>query len=136
MSIGHLDCNATSGPHVSPIFFACPLESSGGARHRYAAPREQSRNQEDDAVPDSTFLAQLELRTQQVKITLANLEAERARIEQLIGQLQPIIPHYDALLAAERALVEANVPLDAPAAAAHAEEPHESEPAGAYSWHG
>jgi hypothetical protein len=59
-----------------------------------------------------TFLKQLEQRTQQVKITLANLEAEKVRIEGLIARLQPIVPHYDALVAAERTLVEAQLPLD------------------------
>jgi hypothetical protein len=59
-----------------------------------------------------SFLTQLEQRTEQVKITLANLEAQRARIEQQIAQLQPVIPHYDALLNAERALKEANVEID------------------------
>jgi hypothetical protein len=59
-----------------------------------------------------SFLTQLEQRTEQVKITLANLEAQRARIEQQIAQLQPVIPHYDALLSAERALKEANVEID------------------------
>ena len=63
---------------------------------------------------ESTFLAQLEQRTEQVKITLANLEAERTRIEGLIAQLQPIVPHYDALLAAERAIAEAQIQLDTP----------------------
>ena len=63
-------------------------------------------------VSDS-FLSQLEQRTQQVKITLANLEAEKTRIEAQIAQLQPVIPHYDALLAAERALDEANVAIEA-----------------------
>lgn len=61
-----------------------------------------------------SFLTQLEQRTEQVKITLANLEAERVRIEGLIAQLQPLVPHYDALVAAERTLAEANVALDAP----------------------
>ena len=74
-----------------------------------------------------TFLTQLEQRTQQVKITLANLEAEKIRIEGVIARLQPIVPHYDALVAAERTLIEAQLPLDetAPAAAsgAPAEEP-------------
>ncbi|HXK34200.1 MAG TPA: hypothetical protein VNM91_09330 [Dehalococcoidia bacterium] len=58
-----------------------------------------------------SFLAQLEQRTQQVKITLANLEAEKVRIEQQIARLQPLVPHYDALLDAERALQEANISL-------------------------
>ena len=62
---------------------------------------------------DTSFLAQLEQRTQQVKITLANLEAERTRIEGLIAQLQPLVPHYDALLDAERAINEANIALEA-----------------------
>ena len=58
------------------------------------------------------FLAQLEQRTQQVKITLANLEAERVRIEGMIAQLQPIVPHYDALVAAEREMAEARIVLE------------------------
>lgn len=62
-------------------------------------------------MPDA-FLAQLEQRTQQVKITLANLEAERTRIENQIAQLQPLVPQYDALVAAERALAEANIPIE------------------------
>jgi hypothetical protein len=66
---------------------------------------------EGDGMPES-FLSQLEQRTEQVKITLANLEAQRVRIEQQIAQLQPVIPHYDALLTAERALREANVEID------------------------
>ncbi len=61
---------------------------------------------------DTSFLAQLEQRTQQVKITLANLEAERTRIEGLIARLQPLVPHYDALLDAERAINEANIALE------------------------
>jgi hypothetical protein len=64
-----------------------------------------------DQVTDS-FLSQLEQRTQQVKITLANLEAERTRIEGLIGQLQPLVPHYDALLGAERSLSNASIELE------------------------
>jgi hypothetical protein len=56
-----------------------------------------------------TFLAQLEQRTQQVKITLANLEAERTRIEGLIAQLQPLVPHYEALLTAERIPRDADI---------------------------
>lgn len=74
---------------------------------------------------EPTFLAQLEQRTEQVKITLANLEAERVRIEGLIAQLQPIVPHYDALLAAERAIAEAQIQLDTPSAAAEAAAPAE-----------
>lgn len=76
-----------------------------------------------------SFLTQLEQRTEQVKITLANLEAQRARIEQQIAQLQPVIPHYDALLTAERALKEANVEIDeGHAAASAAVEPSSSSP--------
>ena len=59
-----------------------------------------------------SFLSQLEQRTQQVKITLANLEAEKTRIEGLIGQIQPLVPHYDALLDAERSLSEAQVQFE------------------------
>lgn len=62
---------------------------------------------------DSPFLTQLEQRTQQVKITLANLEAERTRIENLIGQLQPLVPQYDALISAERLIGEQNIELHA-----------------------
>jgi len=62
---------------------------------------------------DASFLSQLEQRTQQVKITLANLEAERVRIEGLISRLQPLVPHYDALIAAERAIDESRIELDA-----------------------
>ena len=58
------------------------------------------------------FLSQLEQRTQQVKITLANLEAEKVRIEAQIAQLQPIVPHYDALLSAERQLADAAIDLE------------------------
>ncbi len=65
-------------------------------------------------VSDGSFLSQLEQRTQQVKITVANLEAEKARIDALIGRLQPLIPHYDALLAAEHAIEESNINLEAP----------------------
>ena len=79
---------------------------------------------------EPTFLAQLEQRTEQVKITLANLEAERIRIEGLIAQLQPIVPHYDALLAAERAIAEAQIQLDTPSAAAEAAAPEETPPQG------
>ena len=62
---------------------------------------------------DASFLSQLEQRTQQVKITLANLEAERVRIEGLIARLQPLVPHYDALIAAERAIDDSRIELDA-----------------------
>jgi hypothetical protein len=69
-----------------------------------------------------SFLSQLEQRTQQVKITLANLEAERTRIEGMINALQPLVPQYDALLAAERTLLEAHVELEQlPAAEPQAE---------------
>lgn len=59
-----------------------------------------------------SFLSQLEQRTQQVKITLANLEAERTRIETMIQQLQPLVPHYDALVSAERSLADASIELE------------------------
>jgi hypothetical protein len=73
-------------------------------------------------VSDGSFLSQLEQRTQQVKITVANLEAEKARIEALIDRLQPLIPHYDALLAAEHAIQDSNIHLET-AAPAHQEHP-------------
>ena len=66
----------------------------------------------EDLVADSSFLSQLEQRTQQVKITLANLEAEKIRIEGLITRLQPLVPHYDALLDAERSISEAQIALE------------------------
>lgn len=56
-----------------------------------------------------SFLSQLEQRTQQVKITLANLEAEKTRIEGLINQIQPLVPQYDALLQAEHDLQQSQV---------------------------
>jgi hypothetical protein len=72
---------------------------------------------------DSPFLTQLEQRTQQVKITLANLEAERTRIENLIGQLQPLVPQYDALISAERLIGEQNIELHAMESALQGAEP-------------
>ena len=60
------------------------------------------------------FLKQLEQRTQQVKITLANLEAEKIRIESQIAQLQPMVPHYDALIEAERSLSQASIAFETP----------------------
>ncbi len=78
---------------------------------------------EEGAMSDTSFLSQLEQRTQQVKITLANLEAERTRIEGLIARLQPLVPHYDNLLDAERALHEAQITLEpAPSRAPAAED--------------
>jgi hypothetical protein len=82
-------------------------------------------------VTDS-FLSQLEQRTQQVKITLANLEAERTRIDAVIGQLQPLVPHYDALLDAERALANANIELEHAEPAPATEAPAAEAPAS--SW--
>jgi hypothetical protein len=76
---------------------------------------------EEGAMSDTSFLSQLEQRTQQVKITLANLEAERTRIEGLIARLQPLVPHYDNLLDAERALHEAQITLEPPARASMAD---------------
>jgi DNA repair exonuclease SbcCD ATPase subunit len=69
--------------------------------------------QEDRRMSESSFLSQLEQRTQQVKITLANLEAEKTRIENLIGQLQPLVPQYDALIAAEKTISDAQIELSA-----------------------
>ena len=84
----------------------------------------------EDLVSDSSFLTQLDQRTQQVKITLANLEAEKVRIEGLITQLQPLVPHYDALLEAERSISEAQIPLEAAAPPVQQnpwEQPHEEQ---------
>jgi len=70
-----------------------------------------------------SFLTQLERRTQQVKITLANLEAEKTRIEGLIAQLQPLVPHYDALVEAERTINDANIALQDVEAASAPDQP-------------
>lgn len=73
------------------------------------------------------FLKQLEKRTQQVKITLANLEAEKIRIEAQIGKLQPLVPQYDALLEAERQLTQASIAFETvEETPAPADEPQES----------
>jgi hypothetical protein len=77
---------------------------------------------------DSSFLSQLEQRTQQVKVTLANLEAEKTRIENLIGQLQPLVPQYDALISAERAIADAHIELHA------VDAPESHEPEQSYGW--
>lgn len=93
---------------------------------------------EEGVVSEASFLSQLEQRTQQVKITLANLEAERVRIEALIARLQPLVPHYDALLAAEQSIRDANISLETaapPAPQAEAWSDQQEEPQGA-SWNG
>ena len=77
-----------------------------------ATPSPNVMEPREDFVADSSFLSQLEQRTQQVKITLANLEAEKIRIEGLITRLQPLVPHYDALLDAERSISEAQIALE------------------------
>jgi len=80
----------------------------------------------EEFVSESSFLSQLEQRTQQVKITLANLEAEKVRIEGMIAQLQPLVPHYDALLAAERSISEAHIALDTAEAPPEAPQPQQN----------
>jgi hypothetical protein len=92
---------------------------------------------EEDVVSEASFLSQLEQRTQQVKITLANLEAEKTRIEELIGRLQPLVPHYDALLAAEQSIRDANISLETAAPPAPQAEAwsDQQEPQGT-SWNG
>lgn len=79
------------------------------------------------AVNESTFLAQLEKRTQQVKSTLAHLESEKLRIEGLIAQLEPVVPRYDALIEAERAVSAAVMTVE-PAAPASSQEPGRDRP--------
>ncbi len=54
-----------------------------------------------------SFLGQLEQRSLQVKNAIASLDAERQRIESLIRELLTLVPHYEALLAAERAIADA-----------------------------
>ncbi len=105
-----------------------PLESSPPERHLERRIIEGSETGREDNVSDE-FLSQLEQRTQQVKITLANLEAEKIRIEGLIAQLQPIVPHYDALVAAERQISESRIPLESTHPA-----PHEAPPAEGSGW--
>ena len=85
----------------------------------------EGRAQGVEADVSDEFLSQLEQRTQQVKITLANLEAEKVRIEAQIAQLQPIVPHYDALLTAERQLADAAIALE-PARAEPQDTPSET----------
>jgi hypothetical protein len=87
------------------------LERSPATRHLEEHALEGSV-QGAEADVSGEFLSQLEQRTQQVKITLANLEAEKVRIEAQIAQLQPIVPHYDALLMAERQLADAAIELE------------------------
>ena len=91
-----------------------PLEVPPFMRHLGSHPVHEIEGAEagSEANMGGEFLSQLEQRTQQVKITLANLEGEKVRIEGLIAQLQPIIPHYDALITAERRLSEANIGLE------------------------
>jgi hypothetical protein len=86
---------------------------------------------------NESFLQQLEQHTEQVKITLANLEAERVRIEEQIARLEPIVPHYDALLAAERSLADANITLHTRAreTAEPPAEPQEPQSSGWYEQH-
>jgi len=88
-----------------------PLEQALRRRHLEIRSVEGDVSGREDDVSDE-FLSQLEQRTQQVKITLANLEADKVRIEGLIAQLQPLVPHYDALLAAERQINESSIPLE------------------------
>ena len=95
------------------------LERSAPERMIEKRTAEGSETGREDDVSDE-FLSQLEQRTQQVKITLANLEAEKVRIEGLIAQLQPIVPHYDALVAAERQIAEAQISLEPGQAVANA----------------
>lgn len=101
-----------------------PLERLPAARHLERHTAEGSEQVAEADVSDE-FLSQLEQRTQQVKITLANLEADKVRIEAQIAHLQPIVPHYDALLAAERQLAEAAISLE-PARAEPQDSPAES----------
>ncbi len=88
-----------------------PLEPAEPKPHLEIDSGEGTVMGREDDVSDE-FLTQLEQRTQQVKITLANLEAEKVRIEGLMAQLQPLVPQYDALLAAERQITEANISLE------------------------
>lgn len=102
------------------------LERSRPARHLGSRTQLEGDHAAMNAAPEDDvsdeFLSQLEQRTQQVKITLANLEAEKVRIEEMIAQLQPIVPHYDALLEAERQLSQANIALEGGSAAASSEQ--------------
>lgn len=104
------------------------VSHTGGVREgRAASIGRHGFEGEERVVSDESFLSQLEQRTQQVKITLANLEAEKVRIEGLIARLQPLVPHYDALLAAEQSIREANVSLEPTTAPAPASEEPQQE---------
>ncbi|HLB23917.1 MAG TPA: hypothetical protein VJP07_07465 [Dehalococcoidia bacterium] len=105
-----------------------PLVPTGAERHLEIRSVEGMVTGREDQVSDE-FLSQLEQRTQQVKITLANLEAEKVRIEGLIAQLQPLVPHYDALVTAERQINEANISLEPSQAA-----PQDTPPAESSGW--
>ena len=103
-----------------------PLETLPPGRHLGRRTREGGAQGLEDDVSDE-FLKQLEQRTQQVKITLANLEAEKIRIEAQIGKLQPLVPQYDALIEAERQLTQANIAFETvEETPAPVEEPQES----------
>lgn len=86
------------------------LETLGAKPHLGGRTREGGAQGSEDDVSD--FLKQLEQRTEQVKITLANLEAEKIRIESQINALQPLVPQYDALIEAERSLSQASISFE------------------------
>jgi hypothetical protein len=107
-----------------------PLERRATSRHLVEHTGAGSETGWEVETVSNEFLTQLEQRTQQVKITLANLEAEKVRIEGMIVQLQPLVPHYDALLGAERQLSEANITLEA----AQRQRVEEAAPAESSGW--
>jgi hypothetical protein len=93
----------------------------GQAETREATPKEAERcAQRVTANPKASmpaagvtpFLALLEARTQQLKTAIANLKDDTVRIDALIAKLEPLVPHYDALISAERSLVRTGVDLD------------------------
>jgi hypothetical protein len=115
------------------------LERHAPSRHLEAATPDADGRWQDDVEEDDvsdSFLSQLEQRTQQVKITLANLETQKTRIERMIEQLHPLVPHYEALVEAERTLSVADIELE-PAAAAPSpgwDAPQADAPAESYGW--
>jgi hypothetical protein len=100
--------------HEPPRYPGADLESRGAPVHRVGEDNVAGRDASGEDNVNGSFLSQLEQRTEQVKITLANLEAQRTRIDEMIGQLQPLIPHYEALLNAERSIESANIAFDEP----------------------
>ncbi len=55
-------------------------------------------------VESKSLIRQLEKRAEEHRARVTALEEEKSRIDQIIRDIQGVIPHYEALIAAERAL--------------------------------